>query len=87
MNADKGEKGASGEMGDENLDKLIEELEFQLNQNAAQLNLQGNQLVYLKSTVNAQGYVMDLQKNQILQQEKIHVLYYHLHVILLLDDL
>ena len=69
--ADKGEKGASGDLGSENLDKLMEELELQLNQNAEQLNLQGNQLVFLKNAVDAQGFVIELQKNQLLQQEKI----------------
>lgn len=72
--ADKGEKGEKGEAGDtsgEIFEKLTEQLGTELEQASTQLNLQGNQIVSMKNTIEAQSYMIDLQRNQILQQEKI----------------
>ncbi len=72
--ADKGEKGEKGEAGDtsgEIFEKLTEEIASELTQASTQLNLQGNQIVQLKNTIDAQSYMIELQRNQILQQEKV----------------
>jgi hypothetical protein len=50
---------------------LTEEIASELTQASTQLNLQGNQIIQLKNTIEAQIYMVELQRNQILQQEKV----------------